>query len=131
MLIKVVLHAVVTLLMVIATLIMTAGYGTTCANLELEVKQKVRARVSTDRFGGGDGIYEVYDRYQDSRSIQRYVNPTTNVWGNNIFEQGITCRTILTDVEITRMLKEHHESNPLFRRYYIRLGFQRCAILKH
>ena len=49
----------------------------------------------------------------------RYSNPySTNVYGQNRFEQAITCRAVLTDIEYTKIFKSKHESNLLYRQYY-------------
>ena len=38
-----------------------------------------------------------------------------DVYGYNTYERAITCRSVLTDTENTKIFKENHEQNPLYR----------------
>lgn len=48
----------------------------------------------------------------------RYTNEYRNQWGQNPFDDRITCRNILTDPEVHSQLKQNHAENPYYKAYY-------------
>jgi len=116
----VVFHGLVTLMMLVTVAVITSGYSTTCTNVTRDVKLKVRSRRPLDRFGGGLSQGYDYERFRDQNSIDRYRNPSqvADVYGYNTYERAITCRSVLTDTENTKIFKENHEQNPLYRQYF-------------
>lgn len=113
----VVFHGIVTIIMVTITSILTAGYVDTCQNLYREVKTTIRGRFEVGKWGGSKGTNELYDRFANDHSIERYVNDRTDPWGRSASERSITCRSILTDYEIHYQLKLNQLNDPYNNAY--------------
>ncbi|TRY81014.1 hypothetical protein TCAL_15529 [Tigriopus californicus] len=113
----VVFHGIVTVIVVTITSILTAGYVDTCQNLYREVKTTIRGRFEVGKWGGSKGTNELYDRFANDHSIERYVNDRTDPWGRSASERSITCRSILTDFEIHYQLKLNRLNDPYNNAY--------------
>eukprot|EP00095_Tigriopus_kingsejongensis_P011144 maker-scaffold534_size144770-snap-gene-0.37 protein:Tk11144 transcript:maker-scaffold534_size144770-snap-gene-0.37-mRNA-1 annotation:"hypothetical protein CGI_10017331" len=113
----VIFHGLVTIGMIAITAILTAGYVDTCTNLYREVQSTLRGRYEVGKWGGAKGNNELYDRFANDHSIERYLSESRDPWGRSAAERSITCRSILTDFEIHYQLKLNHLKDPYNNAY--------------
>lgn len=108
------IHAAVTCLALLLTLITTAGYIAACENLHDIVSQNVQNKLNTNPYETRGE--EILTRYEDDYKFHRYTNRYGNAFGSEFYTIRVTCRSILTDPEIHQKLHDTHYERQ--SRYY-------------
>jgi len=99
-------HAAITCVVLILTIVLTAGYQETCSNLGEKVNQRLRDKINQDPTQTrGEKIDE---RFVDDNQFWRYTGKIGNPFGSEIFEVRIDCRTIFTDPMVHQELHDNH-----------------------
>ncbi|XP_023341875.1 uncharacterized protein LOC111711701 [Eurytemora carolleeae] len=98
------LHLSGTSMIVILTVILTAGYGLACSNLEHVVNGDLMNKMDL-KSGQRERLDE---KYVFDNQFWRYTGQINNAYGTEQFSIRITCRTIFTDPTIHQKLHETH-----------------------
>jgi len=95
-------------LSLVLTIITTAGYQSACDSLSIGPKAQLRSKLNTDPYNTRGE--EIGSLYEEDLAFHRYTNKYGNAYGAQIFTQGITCRSVLTDPDIHQKLHDKHHN---------------------
>jgi len=110
----IILHCILGALVLAIACIVTAGYALTCRNLYIVVERTIRSRVANipnnnrHQYNPQQNIHE---SFASDHLANRYQNNHLNFFGQNEFENSITCRNLFTDPENHYKLKKSHQTH--------------------
>jgi len=100
------LHSAVWLVVFVLTILLTAGYKSSCDQFEDHVKKILRAKVNEDpHLLAGETLEE---RFVEDPMFWRYAQQVTNVFGANMYPIKASCRALFTDPDIATLLHDNH-----------------------
>jgi len=116
----IIVHSCLGALVLVIACILSAGYALTCRNMYLVVEKEIRARVAANpnpsRQYNTQNI--LHENFASDHTVNRYLYDNLNAFGQNRFDQSITCRSLLTDKINHYELKKNHRNNQFYAQHH-------------
>jgi len=114
----IIVHSCLGTLVVVIACILSAGYALTCRNMYLVVEKEIRARVAANPNPNRQYSQQnLHENFASDHLVNTYLTDQLNVFGQNRFENSITCRSLLTDRTNHYELKKNHRNNQYYSQY--------------